>query len=278
MSTAVLTRPVPAAAAFQAGTGRRDLARLLEQFDDLAERCPQLIRRPLGPIEGADGPVELPRYVFVGPKGGGDTLRLGLFAAIHGDEPEGALGLLRLVQRLVREPELAQGYALYLYPVCNPWGYTNHSRVSRQGRDLNREFWKNSPAPEIRLLETELWMHGFHGLISLHSDDTSHGLYGFVTGSVLSEFLLEPALREAERHLPRNRSTVIDGFKAEKGLIDDCYQGVLRAPPGLQQPPFELVLETPQHAPLHRQVEAFHDALLTILAEFRYLSAIAQNI
>ena len=32
---------------------------------------------------------ELPRYLFIGPKGGDDTIRVGLFAGIHGDEPEG---------------------------------------------------------------------------------------------------------------------------------------------------------------------------------------------
>jgi hypothetical protein len=46
----------------------------------------------------------------------------------------------------------------------------------------------------------------------------------------------------------------------------------------MQQPPFELTLETPQKAPLHRQVEAFSIMLQTILVEYRYLMAIAQNI
>ncbi|MEY2465727.1 MAG: hypothetical protein QOD03_248, partial [Verrucomicrobiota bacterium] len=48
--------------------------------------------------------------------------------------------------------------------------------------------------------------------------------------------------------------------------------------PGLRRPPFEIILETPQSAPLHRQVEAFAAALQTILVEYRYLMAIAQNI
>jgi hypothetical protein len=39
-----------------------------------------------------------------------------------------------------------------------------------------------------------------------------------------------------------------------------------------------LTLETPQKAPLHRQADAFAAALKTILVEYRYLMAIAQNI
>jgi hypothetical protein len=46
----------------------------------------------------------------------------------------------------------------------------------------------------------------------------------------------------------------------------------------LSRPPFEINLQTPQTAPLHRQVAAFSAALQTILMEYRYLIAVAQNI
>ena len=144
--------------------------------------------------------------------------------------------------------------------------------------ETNREFWKNSTEPEVRLLETEVWTHALDGIISLHADDTSDGLYGFVNGAVFSENLLEPALREAEQFLPRNRNEVIDGFKAREGIITEGYHGVLQAPRGLARPPFEIIFETPQKASLHRQVEANAAALQAILVEYRYLMAIAQNI
>ena len=220
----------------------------------------------------------LPRYVYLGPKGGGDVIRIGIFATIHGDEPEGALALTRFVSELERNPDVAQGYALYIYPVCNPTGFEDNTRHSRAGKDLNREFWRESSQPEVRFLESEITLHALHGIVSLHSDDTSDGLYGFVSGAVLSEHLLEPALLAAERFLPRNRSAIIDGFPAHRGIITEGYQGVLRYVPGLADPPFEITFETPQRAPLHLQVEAFSSALQTILVEYRYLMAIAQNI
>ena len=77
---------------------------------------------------------------------------------------------------------------------------------------------------------------------------------------------------------PRNRSETIDGFVARNGIITQCFNGVLRAPNNLRHPPFEITLETPQKASLHRQVEAFSTALQSILVEYRYLMAIAQNI
>jgi len=110
------------------------------------------------------------------------------------------------------------------------------TRLSRTGKDLNREFWKDSQEVEVRLLENEIRSEKLHGLISLHADDTSDGMYGFVRGAVLSKGLLEPALKAAETVLPRNRNAIIDGFPAEEGIISECYEGILTSPPELPQP------------------------------------------
>jgi murein peptide amidase A len=274
MSTILSPNPVVTPARQE----RRPVDRLLTTFDELAEQSPYFISKSLGQFDSDGRAYTLPRYVFLGPKSGGDTIRIGLFATIHGDEPEGALALTRLVTALGNNPEIAKGYALFIYPVCNPTGFEDNTRHSRSGKDLNREFWRESAEPEVRFLESEIWTHAFDGIISLHTDDTSDGLYAFVSGAVLTENLIKPALREAERFLPRNRNHIIDGFNARSGIVTDCYQGVLKATPGLNRPPFEIILETPQKAPLHRQVEAFNAALQTILVEYRYLQAIAQNI
>jgi len=255
---------------------RRALDRILSPLEDVAGRSTHLIRT-LPSKNGAPHPL-IPRYLYLGERGGGDVIRLGIFAVIHGDEPEGALAVNRLVTLLERDPEIARGYALFLYPVCNPTGFENGTRHSSSGKDLNREFWKQSAEPEVRVLESEIYLHAFDGLITLHSDNTSDGMYGYVNGSVLSENLLEPALRAAEKFLPRNRGGVIDGFPARDGIIYRSYDGVLRSVPGVDRPPFELTLETPQQAPLHLQVEATAAALQAILQEYRQLRAFAQNI
>jgi hypothetical protein len=167
---------------------------------------------------------------------------------------------------------------LFIYPLCNPTGIERGTRESRSGKDLNREFWRQSPEPEVRFLESEIYLHAFDGIITLHADNTSTGLYGFVNGAVLSENLLKPALRAGEKFLPRDRRHVIDGFPARNGIIYRSYDGVLRAVPGLERPPFELTLETPQKAPVYLQVEAFAAALKTILIEYRSLISFGQNI
>jgi predicted deacylase len=258
---------------------RRPVERLLAPLAAAAENSRHFVSsNPLGQFESEGKTYSLPRYVYLGDKGGGDTIRLGIFATIHGDEPEGALALNRFAGLLAADPEIARGYALFLYPVCNTTGFEDGTRHSRGGRDLNREFWRQSSEPEVRLLQSEINLHAFDGIITLHSDDTSDGLYAYVSGAVHSENLLEPALRAAEKFLPRNRGQIIDGFAARDGIITDGYPGVLQSVPGLPRPPFEITLETPQKAPLHRQVEAFAAALQTILIEYRQFIAIAQNI
>src|SRR5579872_44083 len=192
---------------------RRLSDRLLAPFDDLVGRSAHLL------ATSTNEPQPLSRYLYLGERGGGDVIRLGIFATLHGDEPEGALALGRFVRLLEQDPEIARGYALFVYPMCNPTGFSDGTRHSRSGKDLNREFWRQSTEPEVRFLESEICLHAFDGIITLHTDNTSNGVYGYVNGSVLSEHLLKPALRAAEQFLPRDRRHVIDGFPARDGII-----------------------------------------------------------
>src|SRR5262249_32876778 len=145
-------------------------------------------------------------------------------------------------------------------------------------KDLNREFWKDSTEAEVTLLESEIRKHGFQGLISLHADDTSEGLYGFVRGAVLARSLLTPALAAAKNFLPINTTSVIDGFRAENGIITECFDGILPSPPRLENTPFEVIFETPQRAPAEWQVEACIAAIRTILSEYRKFIAYAADL
>ncbi|HZM05029.1 MAG TPA: succinylglutamate desuccinylase/aspartoacylase family protein [Candidatus Saccharimonadales bacterium] len=218
----------------------------------------------------------LPHFVFRG--GGADLIRLGIFGAIHGDEPAGARGLVEFLLELAARPDWAAGYEIHAYPVCNPTGFEDNTRFSRSGRDLNREFWKGSSEPEVQILEEELATRHFQGLIQLHADDTSEGLYGFVRGHTLTENLLRPALIEAEKYLPRNINVAIDGFAARDGIIYKHYEGVLAAPKEIEPTPFEIIFETPHLAPIELQVRALKAALRTIMTEYRLLLSYAQNI
>lgn len=256
----------------------RSVHEVTDRLDDISRRSPNLLRHPLEALDSSGERCVVPRYMFLGPQGGGETLRIALFAGIHGDEPAGAFALLQLVERLERQSELAAGYCLFLYPVCNPAGFEFDTRHSASGLDLNREFWKDSKEPEVRILEQELRAHAFHGILSLHADDTSEGVYGFVRGATLTHHLIEPALKAAGEVLPINRNGIIDGFEAKNGVILDGYSGILTAPPTQQPKPFELILETPSKAHQSLQEKAFVLSLESILAEYRKLMAFAANL
>jgi murein peptide amidase A len=202
-----------------------------------------------------------------------DRIRVGIFAGIHGDEPAGILGLMDFVRELDEHPEMGRSFELWLYPLCNPTGYIAGTRESASGKDLNREFWRDSSELEVRMLETEIRARRFDGIIALHSDDTSPGFYGYARGSVIANQLLAPALDAAERAQPRDLRQHIDGFRAVNGIIHDAYDGILSAPPTQHPQPFEIILESPALTPLAEQRLAFMYALRSILSEYRELIA-----
>jgi murein peptide amidase A len=256
----------------------RSLDLITGPLSETSRRSASLTVCEPGRFELAGQNHELPRYTFLGPTGGAEPLRIAVFAGLHGDQPVTSFALVRFVRLLEDNPEVARGYRLVLYPVSNPTGFVDNTRHNRNGKDLNREFWRNSCQPEVRILESELRSQAFHGLISLHTDDTSDGLYGYAHGAVLTQHLLRPALAAASHFLPRNQGDVIDGFRARDGIIRAGHEGVLRAPPGLKPRPFEVILETPHHVPQYLQEAALAVALHTILDEYRKFIAYAQNL
>ena len=239
---------------------------LLAPFEALAGSAPGLERALLGAEKNRTF-HPLPRFVYRGPASpAAEPIKLAIFALLHGDEPAGAHALIDLMTSVVQDPGIIRGVDLFCYPLCNPSGYERAARCNKAGVDLNREFWGDSSQPEVRLLERELRAHRFDGLVALHADEDSPGLYAFARGSVTSEELLAPALAAACAVLPRNTEALIDGFVAEHGVIRDCYRGVLSPPPEQTPAPFEIIFETPGAAPLAEQRQAAHRALRGLIA------------
>ena len=261
----------------QANGNRRCLETLLAAAEGLADRSVSLVgSRDV--IRSGGEVYELPRYTFIGPRGGDEPLRIGIFAGVHGDEPEGIHALVRFLELLENDPEIARGFVVFAYPICNPTGVEDRTRHARSGKDLNREFWRNSSEPEVRLLEEELRTRWFDGIITLHTDDTSDGFYGFAQGATFSRNLIEPALEAASEYLPLNDREIIDGFPACNAVIHTCYEGVLSPPPQARPQPFDIILETPQSGPAYLKEMALLAAMRTILVRYREMMAYAPNL
>lgn len=257
---------------------RRPLEAITTSFGEITSRTSRFVACEPGRFELGGQHCELPRYRFLGPAGGSEPLRIGIFAGIHGDAPATSFALLRFVRLLEHDPRMARGYWLFLYPVCNPTGFQDNTRHNRNGKDLNRAFWRNSRQPEVRLLESELRAHAFDGIILLLTDETSDGVVGRAQGDVLARYLLRPALAAASDFLPLTEKEAIGGFRAADGIIRGSLEGALRAPPGLKPRPFEITLEAPRQAPQFLQEAALAVALPPILAEYRQFIAYALNL
>jgi hypothetical protein len=255
--------------------GRKNYREALAPLDK--SRVPWLAST-LGTWDVGTDSYGLEQFLLVGPRGGGDYLRVGIFAGIHGDEVAGIAAAVRFLEELARKPELARGYELYVYPLCNPTGYEDGTRHSRSGRDLNREFWQGSREPEVQVLERQIRTLRFDGLISLHADNESNGLYAFALGAQVTQFVVEPALQAAERVLPRNCEPTIDNFTARNGLIRKGYPGMLCAAPEARPRPFEIVFETPHEADFEAQVEANLIFLGAALDQYQQLQAVGQDL
>jgi hypothetical protein len=196
-----------------------------------------------------------------------------LVAGVHGDEPDGILAALEFARRFSRTPQLVSNYALTIYPCVNPVGYERMTRENGAGKDLNREFFRDSREREVVLLEHELRAHEFTGFIGGHSDYESFGLYAYATGAVLSERLAKPALFQASGVIPINTDAVIDGHPAQNGIINQKFPGSLGPLSKGASEPFDITIETPNLFALSKRVEAQAIAFETILHEYRAVAS-----
>ncbi|HEY8994897.1 MAG TPA: succinylglutamate desuccinylase/aspartoacylase family protein [Lacunisphaera sp.] len=253
------------------------LRRLYWPFLALAEVCRDVVGTVAGSFEIDAKRYTIPRFAFHGPATDLPPIRLGLFALLHGDELAGALGLQRFLNALVDDPAPAAGYELVFYPLCNPTGYEDGARRNRAGCDLNREFWRGSVQPEVRIIEEELRTEKFDGIITLHADDTVEGLSGYTRDHALKRNLLLPALRASQTVLPANPRRSGEVLPAEVGPGKERDPLVI-APPEQEPRPFEVIFETPAFAPMTQQIEAISCALRTVLKEYRSLIAQGFNL
>src|SRR5687768_17037301 len=100
----------------------------LAALERACEDSVNLVRKPLPAFQVDGREFRIPRYLFVGPKGGGEPIRVGIFAGVHGDEPEGTFALSEFVLALERSPSLARDFFLFLYPIVNPSGFEQRTR------------------------------------------------------------------------------------------------------------------------------------------------------
>ncbi len=254
---------------------RRSISELLAPLERLSTNSSSLVANRGANFDSGSETCELSRCTFIGQQNGGAPLRIGIFAGINGDEPDGAYALVEFVRLLEAKPALAAGYCLSLYPVCNPTGFEDNTRCSRLGADLNRLFWSGSDEPEILLLQAELRSHAFDGIITLHSDPRATSFYGAVRGPALTRHLLVSVLTAAGIRLPVAQPAA-DAPRLRDHEEPSAYchhPGSLSAPPEQQPQPFEVNLVAPKAPATCIKQLVLVAAMRAILAEYRKFSS-----
>jgi murein peptide amidase A len=244
----------------------------------LAESSDYLIAGLAGEFEAEHQMYQIPRFIFMGPGGGGETIRLGIFAGIYGDQPEGTEALVEFLQELELRPEIANGYHIYVYPICNPTGFVAKSRLNLAGEDLTKHFWNGSSQPEIYYLEREIGVLKFHGIISVHTQDNFESFALEINRSaLLTRALAKPAIQATQRFLPGS-STLKTDISATGSFPAFYARDFLTAGHELEPVPFELHFGIPGQVPRPSQIHGTVSAFSSILETYRGVLSIGQNI
>jgi protein MpaA len=256
----------------------RSVQETVAPIEHLALHSVNLVRKHLPTFNSGGREFYLPRYLFIGPKGGADPIRIGLFAGVHGNEPEGTFALIDFILSLEQAPHLAKDYCLFLYPIVNPVGYEANTRETAAGVNIPEQIWKNTLSPEVHHLQSELWMHGYDGIISLRTGPAAEELTIAIAGPIFARHLLATALDTAQDFLPQIVNSNRDALPKLKSVLLDKPNDLIRAAPGQKPQPFEIVITIPGQAPSFLQKAAVILLLKAVLTEYRNFIAFGANI
>ncbi|MDR2463683.1 MAG: hypothetical protein LBD30_07900 [Verrucomicrobiales bacterium] len=213
--------------------------------------------------------VQIERYVFIGPESTHHPFRLAFFGALRGDDRYSPYALTSFIRDLIDDPELATGFHLYFYPVANPTQYVVADGESG-GRDLFADLWRDSSRPEPYLIERELAVVQFHGVIALFTPRSLSGLAVQLHGSwsSLKESLVGPVLADAAEFSPL---AAAGDWVASRRLS-------LTSGGNLRPKPFELSVKIPRGQSAREQILALRVTLHSILRHYRTVVAESQHL
>jgi hypothetical protein len=252
--------------------------RLLKPLLNLAKNSDYLIGGSVGQFQVEQNVFQIPRFIFMGPTGGGDTIRLGIFAGLHGADSEGTEALFAFLQELDADPQAARGYHIYTYPICNPISFAARAQNNTVREDLARQFWCGSSQPEVYYLERELGVLHLHGVISLQTHNHSGDFFVTTRSSILTKALTQPAIQATQRIIPGNVVKIEPDTGTSRASADADFPDFLTVTDELKPAPFELHVGIPKQAPKPSQIHGTIGALKSILDSYRSLLSIGQNL
>jgi hypothetical protein len=214
-------------------------AKLLARLDQLSRPQARLYSSPISvpPRYGLPG---IPRYIFVGDQPGESEIRLGIFAGLRGEDNVGAKAIVEFIDDLVAMPSLGSAFRIYAYP-------TDRTVVNETG---GKRFL------EAELIEREIFVVQFHGLVVIHATDEPEGLQAAVYGANLHEALVSPIFSALRPLFPTTGLSVDASFSLTADAV-------------LKQRPFELALRIPRSGWVGLYSLGLRIALHTAIEQYR---------
>jgi hypothetical protein len=212
-----------------------------------------------------DGRV-VPSYVFIGPRGENVPIRLALLGGIRSEDLLSTSAIVKLLVELDLAPLLAQDFALFAYPVANPY------RTSHRSPDFTSDFWTGASDPVIRYFEQELTENELDGVIAVKGNEPISGFQIQVSSRLIATEVLWPALELAQRLVPLASEPIKIFPRPEINRSSLFSLGHSR--PG----PFSLMIRTPRHLPFENQISAIAFSVKQILHHYRTLVSHADRI
>ena len=225
-------------------------------------------------VGGCD--FDIPKFMLLGQRGGGEAIRVALFAGI---DDHGSLDAIAAITRLLLEtelnPSLARDYALFAYPVVNAFEYRQpESRID----SFNRRFAWERPDGDVRFFHAELRKWRFDALFVLRTDPDAKTFHATVRSNVLAKEVIQPALDSVSTVIPVHSRPVKVRPGDMRTRLADYAEGRLTQPPELRPYPFEVELFAPGAVPAEERIRSLFVATHEILRHYRRLLAHASNI
>lgn len=136
----------------------------------------------------------------------------------HGDEPFAVHTLIKWTQQF--NPENYPEFNFYIYPICNPYGYSKESRDNGARQDTNNDkhFYKNSKVQELSVL-FESFPVNVDMILDIHGDTGKDKVYMYEHKSENLKTIAEKVLIENDNLIPFLKTKTIYKSIITNGVI-----------------------------------------------------------
>jgi len=193
----------------------------------------------------------LDRYVFIGPETANNPIKLGIFGGLAASNDITGRAISLFLDDLQKNPDLARGLHLYAYP---------QSLGSSSASEIFTDLWQESEEAEPYLIERELGVVAFDGVITLLRRHQLGGFLAYLYGA--GGTLQDPLVQTIYDRLQDNVSLAEGHDRSAPQRLSVTTGGYLKPRP------FELTFQVPFHFEESVAVNVLRLALHSAVAEY----------